>query len=314
MTNCSLCGSTTHNVSSNHVVGIPRSLKLCGNCGLAFRAPMPSAKETSNYYQSLDYFRYSRKIEKWLSEDQANWILSSLSACEINSGSLDCIEFGCGDGWLLSALSGHVNSTRGYEADKKSAKRAREKIGDIIECSYFAAGDLDNLDIGNGNNTIFILSHVLEHFTSPIDFVERLAMKFPGAFLYIEVPDAKYEVPAMINDQSKDSSMQQHLWSFSNDSLGTLTRKIKGAVLSFDRIGSSRFYDYKISKNTISKKLRELADHASQRNPGLSRIVLSLGKLLFVSMITFIYFRFSNLFFKSLDRRDCPSIRYFIRL
>lgn len=301
-------------MSSNHVMGIPRSLKLCGNCGLAFRAPMPSAKEASTYYQSLNYFRHSNKIEEWLSEDQANWILSSLSACEINSGSLDCIEFGCGDGWLLSALSKDVNSTRGYEPDKKSAKRAREKVGDMIECSYVTTEELDNLDIGNGDNTIFILSHVLEHFTSPTDFVERLAMKFPRAFLYIEVPDAKYEVPAMINDQSKDSSMQQHLWSFSNDSLEILTRKIKGEVVSFDRIGSSRFYDYKISKNIIIKKLQELADHATQRNPRLSRIVLSLGKLFFVSIITFIYFRFSNLFVKSLDRRDCPSIRCLIRL
>ena len=79
------------------------------------------------------------------------------------------LDIGCGNGAILARLSSLGWDAVGYEMDPIAARFARENFGlDVRE------GELEKADFVHESFDVVILSHVIEHVHSPVDFLRQV--------------------------------------------------------------------------------------------------------------------------------------------
>lgn len=108
-------------------------------------------------------------------------IIDSLSP---HSGGL-ILDFGCGQGGLVSRCRSHGLKAAGIEPSARSRAAAREAGLTVYESWDAFAGGHPGPEIH-----CVVLSHVLEHVMNPRALMQGLAKYAHDALVYIEVPDA----------------------------------------------------------------------------------------------------------------------------
>ena len=83
---------------------------------------------------------------------------------------------------------------------------------------------------------LIILSHVLEHLLDPISLLKYLKQYFPGAYLWIEVPDGEYETYKTSEYILHTLWVQQHLWSFTLQGLKFLFQREDIQIFNYKKI------------------------------------------------------------------------------
>jgi len=97
------------------------------------------------------------------------------------------VEIGCGPGGILKTFQEEGNKVWGCELDKKNCVKYGNSQG--LKILY---GDIETLANAGIKADLVILSHLLEHIPSPIQFIKSLhkILKETG-FVYIEVPGVR---------------------------------------------------------------------------------------------------------------------------
>jgi len=187
--------SVLHVYPVNH--GKPRAtsqlnvaLLGCASCGIVYSFPRPSAEDLTAYYTRSDGWddritedetEALQRVQKLRSKHAAD--LDRLAAV-VDLPTADdetrprALDFGCGVGGWLSALSDRGWETYGIEPGRRAAAIAAREH----ELLYTPPGD-SSLDL-------VVLHHTLEHLPDPAATVADLTASLrPGGAIWISVPN-----------------------------------------------------------------------------------------------------------------------------
>lgn len=166
---CPLCG---FKANENNIVDIveniwktDKNVYECENCKLYF-IEEPTQEEMYLLYKSDFYLRNNNFIYKFIDAkmkyaralNRFNYIKKFIK----NTDNLNVLEIGASDGLLLSIFKKHNINVDGYELNENARKIASEKYGIELKEDF-----LKDKDINKNKYDIVIMSHILEHFTSP---------------------------------------------------------------------------------------------------------------------------------------------------
>lgn len=160
----------------------------CDDCGFVFLNPQPSDEELGRIY-SADYFlgsdsEQSRQAVSEIKQATAKHYLSEIRRY-YGSGGGRLLEVGCGDGDLLVLAEAEGWTVTGVEYASAACDRARQRLknGRVL------CGELPQAGLESEQFDLCVLSDVLEHVRSPIDFLRQVhRLLKPGGTLFIATP------------------------------------------------------------------------------------------------------------------------------
>jgi len=184
---CLLCGST-----DNRRIGKKNGYGLveCGECGLRFADPMPSAADLdalySEYASNPSYSskaakkvaRTSRRLKRYMHMAPGN----------------NFLDLGCNVGTGVEAARLLGLDAHGIDVGEESIMLARE----LFPLGKYHAGPIEDIPAEWGAFDFVYTSEVIEHLPELRNYFTSLAARMkPGALIYITTPDASHwRVPA----------------------------------------------------------------------------------------------------------------------
>jgi SAM-dependent methyltransferase len=168
----------------------------CSNCKMVFAFPMPSENEielyNSSYFKNAHGEAPKSKVAKsffsGIAKLRYDYILTFLNNNKIVINNL--LEIGPGIGYFAQNWL-EKNPSHNYYAIEtdSSCYNSLQKIG--VRVTSKDSPELKGFDI-------VIMSHVLEHVSSPVSFLEKTAKNLKkGGVLFIEVPCMDYKHKAV---------------------------------------------------------------------------------------------------------------------
>lgn len=255
---CQACGSADFQSRitsvTDYLYGTPGSWSLyeCIRCQTLQLSPMPSLEEIPEFYNS--YFTHT-KSELGPSQGRSparNYIIRNLrrafeendlapriirafirfsaprtaqnlarSYAFISRGkqALDILDFGCGDGALISRLSQLGHRTVGVDFDQK-ALAVCESRG----LSVYQASTLDELEPSHFD--IITCLNVIEHVPDPNELMQRLRRLLkPEGTLLIETPNARSLLAQWLGAAWRGLEAPRHLNVFSTAGITNLLER-----------------------------------------------------------------------------------------
>jgi hypothetical protein len=269
---------------------------------------LPEEEVVAKYYTSRN-FRHPDDIEQTMAEIQGKWIVHSLQQNGIELGSTHYVEFGAGRGWLVSFMKNqNMASAVGYEPDSTSVQWGRDRFQiDLRE--GFLAHTLSREDFSENGGTVLALAHVLEHLHSPVDMLKTLRAHYQSSYLFLEVPDADWEGSVMELDTFSQSSMGQHFWSFTEQSLRIILESTGFVVVSSAKDGKPDFWDATMQTlrvwRTISEHYLDWCENGFTVRKGATTS-MAIASICFATGIRLLLRR---LWRQKYNRLDLPVIR-----
>ncbi len=160
----------------------------CDDCGLIFLNPQPADAELARIY-GADYFIGSESEEgrpaaSELKQATARGYLSEISRYR-GAGHGRLLEVGCGEGDLLALAETDGWDVTGLEYSSAACDRARHRVkrGQVL------CGELRDAALPAGQFDLCVISDVLEHVRSPLDFLREIHRVLkPGGTLFVATP------------------------------------------------------------------------------------------------------------------------------
>jgi 2-polyprenyl-3-methyl-5-hydroxy-6-metoxy-1,4-benzoquinol methylase len=160
----------------------------CDDCGLVFLNPQPSDDELARIYDA-NYFLGSeneagRKAVSELKQATANLYLSEIRRYHgFEKGQL--LEVGCGDGDFLVSAEADGWQVTGVEFSPDASKIAQQRL----KKGKVSCGELQQAGLASGRFDLCVVSDVIEHVRSPLDFLQEIHRVLkPGGTLFIATP------------------------------------------------------------------------------------------------------------------------------
>ncbi len=160
----------------------------CDDCGLVFLNPQPSDDELARIYNA-DYFLGSDSEDGRQGVSEIKQATASLYLSEIRSyrglGSGRLLEIGCGDGDFLVLAEADGWHVTGIEYSPVACEKARRRLknGEVLN------GELQSARLAAEQFDLCVISDVLEHVRSPLDFLRDIHRVLkPGGTLFIATP------------------------------------------------------------------------------------------------------------------------------
>ena len=161
----------------------------CMDCGLYFAHPMPKTnsleKYNASYHESAHGGRERNKKQRaffsGLAKTRLTFIQSNIDLKSFKK--LNVLEIGPGPGAFVEVWKEKFPQTIYYvlESDKSCYQSLLDIGVEILDEKKFASLSI--------NFDIIILSHVLEHVTNPVEFLNSFVYKLNvGGHMFIEVP------------------------------------------------------------------------------------------------------------------------------
>jgi len=160
----------------------------CDDCGLLFLNPQPSDEElariyTANYFLASDNDAAGRAISE-IKLATAGMYLSEIRRYHgPETGRL--LEIGCGRGNFLEQAENSGWQVTGVEYSSAAceAARLRLKKGEVL------CGELQAANLPGDQFDLCVISDVLEHIRSPLDFLREIhRLLKPGGTLFVATP------------------------------------------------------------------------------------------------------------------------------
>lgn len=304
---CPICKGEVKKINSLKILNLCITFtNYCLNCGVFFRDPLPSRDSIIHYYSSR-YFRYPDNIEKEMAKIQGSFLIQNIGEF-IKNNHLHYLEFGSGRGWLLSNLqnSAFVQSAIGFEPDSVSTQWGRDNLHVDLRDGMLDEHQLDIISHDFPETNLISMVHVLEHLHNPIEILSIIKKKMNPHFLFLEVPDAEYEGRVMEIDTFPWSSMGQHFWSFSEESLRVLLENNGYQIISLVHDGQPQYWDRQIENISLwNNYFNNQKNRFNTGNFRLSEIILTDFAFLFQNS----FLKLKNLMKKRYSRLDLPVIR-----
>lgn len=123
------------------------------------------------------------------------------------SAGMDILDFGCGNGSMLSILREHVASAEGLEVNDMPRALARKSFGFTVYDS------LDAIPADKQYDAI-VSNHVIEHVPNPIDALQALGEHLkPGGKLVVMVPIEDFRARRNRDWRAPDINRHLHTWT-----------------------------------------------------------------------------------------------------
>jgi SAM-dependent methyltransferase len=190
LTHCPICGGKTipKFIHIETLDGIRSAISNCLHCGQLFLNPRMTDEQTTRYYMGDYRNRVSDSdtgIEEsnltrqgWRAEVQIKAIVQTARKMD------SMLEIGCSAGYLMREVAAYGAECVGIEADVRYHK--------LEPASRFEL-HADISELKPRPFDIIALSHVLEHFNHPLQYMEDLIAKFvhDDTVIMIEVPNSE---------------------------------------------------------------------------------------------------------------------------
>ena len=187
-----LCGNLDNDldivISRKDRYGIPCTNLLCKKCGLIRIKERLDDKSLEKFYKDEYRGIYDGKelALKDFFKDQEIRGNKFRKLIEENVGLLNIknvFEIGCGSGGILSSFAKKGKRVSGCDYGEKYLKFGQDQGLDLY------SGEIDTKKTSKNSQDLIIISHVLEHVTNPINFInEILEYLKDEKYLLVEVP------------------------------------------------------------------------------------------------------------------------------
>jgi len=192
----------------------------CDDCGLLFINPQPSDEELSRIY-GADYFLGSdtetgRQTVSEIKQATVQLYLSEIRRYRgCKNGRL--LEVGCGDGDFLACAEAEDWSVTGIEYSAAACEKTRQRL----KAGKVFCGQLPNAKLESQQFDLCVISDVIEHVRSPLDFLKEIHRVLkPGGTLFIATPSTD-SWSARLMRQKWMEFKAEHLTYFNRDTLQT---------------------------------------------------------------------------------------------
>lgn len=173
-TQCPLCTTDRSSLLRGHEA---HRLRLCPVCGFVFSERVPSPEELARYYSTYPATPPLSPITRRRFQE----LIEGMEALVQGRTMLDV---GCGRSDLLDVAQARGWTTHGTELHPAAVELGRSKGHRMHE------GPLRVEDHGDRRYDLIVSVEVLEHLTSPMEEVQRMArLLAPGGVLYITTPN-----------------------------------------------------------------------------------------------------------------------------
>jgi len=212
---CPICGKDNY-------ISVARSCEgfgwdVCTNCGLLQMSTRLTNDDMNTFYVSGEYNSVcmgnisEERLFELESRAMSLYFIDIIQRLDLDLKSLSIVEIGCGSGGILFALKeAGARSVVGFDIDRSRIAFGKKYINELY------AQDALSEDIDDYNEfDVIILSNILEHLSTPKDFLLRLSSKISSdnPVVLIDVPnlDTSFKYSSgTFNDFLKIS----HVWYF----------------------------------------------------------------------------------------------------
>jgi len=192
----------------------------CDDCGLMFLNPQPSDAELGRIY-GANYFLGSesdegRRLASEIKQATAQSYLTEISRyCGPATGRL--LEIGCGDGDFLERAEAAGWNVTGIEYSQSACDRARTRL----KSGQVLCGELRGAGLAAEQFDLCVISDVLEHVRSPIEFLREIHRVLkPGGSLFVVTPSIDSWSARLLRDKWMEFKAE-HLTYFDRQTLQT---------------------------------------------------------------------------------------------
>ncbi len=184
---CPLClADHTLPIRQQRLRGLAVTTVICRGCGLVYHNPVIDDQDR----QSLDI-----SARKWhtdatlnprqIRKQERRWRLQWPVVREAFQPGIKVLEIGGGLGGVGGRLKAKGAAVWGVEPDPEQAAYARDHWGLDMQAARF-----EDVDFPGHQFDLILASHVIEHFTEPLAFLEKArALVAPEGKLFLETPN-----------------------------------------------------------------------------------------------------------------------------
>ena len=188
-------------------------LVRCWNCSMVFSERIPASAELAAYYSG--YGRAYSPSETTLGRYRE--LLSHLAA---STRVRRLLDFGCGNGHLLSVASELGWEVVGVDRGEAAREACRERGLDVIAASIAELEDTRDFDLVTA-------VEVVEHLPDPRAELEALASLIrPGGLLYVSTPNFDSLTRRLVGARWRIFSYPEHLGFFTTPTLTLLAEAV----------------------------------------------------------------------------------------
>ena len=218
--NYCLCGHKCDKlIAKKDRYGVDINTYICKHCGLIRSNPYYTQETLNDFYNNeyRNWYILGERDDEKFFENQHNIGKNYLANIEkFLNKSLEgetVYEIGCGMGGILKAFKDKICTIKGVDLGEEYINIGRDKYNlDLEAAEWQILKKYQKADI-------LILSHVLEHITTPIDFLKdiREIIKDEG-LLYVAVPTIEV-IPLWYQNNIFHYLQNAHIYNFSNETL-----------------------------------------------------------------------------------------------
>jgi 2-polyprenyl-3-methyl-5-hydroxy-6-metoxy-1,4-benzoquinol methylase len=202
--------------------GAPYGYRRCADCGHLAMFPMPSADETTSFYDPAYYGLGSQKFP-WLLDALRGLLLLGRAQMSnrIVRRSVEVLDVGCGDGRYLRAMRARGHRIHGTELLGPAYDRAARIEGIQLRSPPLTSDTFSQTRFG-----LVTAWHVLEHVPAPEQLLQviKTLLKSDGR-LIVEVPNTESWHGRLTGIAAFSLDPPRHLHQFTERSLNAMLEK-----------------------------------------------------------------------------------------
>jgi len=197
----------------------------CKKCTAKSVFPMPSVHELIQFNKS--YWELAQPLNKEVLElmfEQAKSRIKYIKRWVPNFENMKILDFGSGPGYIYDLLNSSCNQNNYIAVESDIVlQSAISKKGAIV---------FDNLhEVQECNFDIIILSHIVEHFGNPNNFLLEIKEKLKkDGFIFIEIPN---------QDDIYKFDLGAHLVVYNKKAIAQLLERVNFKIINLTTVGEN---------------------------------------------------------------------------
>jgi 2-polyprenyl-3-methyl-5-hydroxy-6-metoxy-1,4-benzoquinol methylase len=310
-TQCLICNSKAtlkHDKFQGYQEGTFFKIYFCDTCYTSFSIPkmnanaiyesiykngekVPGYSRYWNYYKNIK--AQNEPLDYLADSEEAYWaIKNTVKNLVNNKKDTKILELGSGLGYLTYALRQNGYIANGLDISQEAVDKANAYFGD-----YYISADLFDYAKSHAETyDIVILTEVIEHIETPIDFIEAIKKVLkPNGKIILTTPNRTIMSPEIIWDSDLPPV---HHWWFSETSISHMAKHLD---LDINFVDFTKYYKkHHTIYNSKKKKQNKLPEAILDKNLQLAReagpIKIKKEKLVYkIPMIKNIYLKLKTM-------------------